>query len=78
MIPASNKIMFDPSNDESYLREIGRVLGLALLWLGTVKLADVQILVSIFSGLAVAAYSVLRLIALWRQDFSKKVSLDDN
>ena len=61
------------SNDhDSFLTVLAKTVGLGLLWLGGVKLADVQVLVGICSGLAVGAYAVLQFIALWRREFRGK------
>lgn len=58
------------TQDDTLSRAMSRILGLFVLWLGTVKLADIQVLISIFSGLAVCAYSVLKCVALWRHEFN--------
>jgi len=51
---------------------IGKVVTLTLVWLGGVKLADIQVFVAIVSGLCVAAYAALQFVALWRREFKRK------
>lgn len=45
---------------------MAKVAVMALAWFGGIKLADVQILVAIFSGLCVGAYAALQFYVLWR------------
>lgn len=45
---------------------IGRVAATVIGWIGAVKLADVQILVAIVSGLVVAGYAATQWYVLWR------------
>lgn len=40
------------------------------VWLG-LQLADLQVFVSIFSGLAVAAYTLVNLYVLWRDKIKR-------
>jgi hypothetical protein len=41
-------------------------------WFGTIKLADVQVMVSIISGIIVGGLALLNLIVTWRDKFRRK------
>lgn len=58
--------------NESVVAVFGKVATVIGLWLGGLKLADVQIVVAILSGLCVGGYALLQMVALWRREFRKK------
>lgn len=60
------------NDHDSFAAAISKITGLLAIWFASVNLASAQIMVSIVSGLAVGAYSVLKFVSLWRREFSKK------
>jgi O-antigen/teichoic acid export membrane protein len=51
---------------------VGKVLAVVAAWFGTIKLADVQALVAICSGLVVAGYAATQWWVLWRDKIKRK------
>lgn len=51
---------------------VSKVITVVLLWVGGIKLGDIQAVVGILSGLAVGAYALLQFIALWKREFKGK------
>lgn len=51
---------------------IGKAAAWIAAWFGTIKLADVQVMVSIISGLIVGGLALLNLIVTWRDKFKGK------
>lgn len=61
--------MTDPH--DSVVAAIWKVIVLALAWVGGIKLADVQIVVAILSGLCVAGYALLQAYVLYRDKIKR-------
>ena len=51
---------------------VARIVSVVLGWLASIQLADVQVAVSIISGLLVAAYTALNGYVLWRDKVRRK------
>jgi hypothetical protein len=51
---------------------VGKVLTFALAWLGSWKLAEIQLLVGIVSGLIVAGFAATQWYVLWRDKIKGK------
>jgi len=56
---------------DSVWAALWKVVALALAWIGGIKLADVQVVVAILSGLCVAGYAVLQAYVLWRDKIKR-------
>lgn len=56
---------------DSVWAAVWKVAALALAWVGGVKLADVQVVVAILSGLCVAGYALLQAYVLWRDKIKR-------
>lgn len=51
---------------------VTKVLMVIALWIGGIKLGDIQAFIGILSGIAVGAYAALNFVALWRREFGRK------
>lgn len=51
---------------------LAKAVGWGAAWLATIKAADVQVTVSIVSGIIVGALALLNFIVTWRDKFRRK------
>lgn len=51
---------------------VGRMVAAVLAWIGSITLADVQLVVAILSGCAVLTYTVVNTYVLWRDKIRGK------
>ena len=56
---------------DSVWAAVGKTLASIGLWLGSVKLADVQVVVAIIGGLIVAGYAATQWYVLWRDKIAR-------
>lgn len=59
------------SQKHEVAEQLGKITLAAGGWLGAVQLANVQIIVSIISGVAVAVYTLVNLYVLWRDKIQR-------
>lgn len=57
---------------ESILAAIGKPLGAALMWLGSWKLSEFQMLAGTASAICVGAYAAMQAYVLWRDKIKRK------
>jgi hypothetical protein len=60
------------TQSDSFLAAFGRPLAVALAWLGSWKLGEVQMLLGIVSGLVVTGYAATQWWVLWRDKIRRK------
>ena len=57
---------------ESFWAPLAKTAGAIAAWVGTVQLADVQVVVSIIGSLIVAGYAATQWFVLWRDKVKRR------
>ena len=52
--------------DDTVSEVVARIVLVVLAWVGSIKLADIQAVVAILSGLGVLGYTGMQAYVLWR------------